>query len=146
MGGRDLGLKALDHPLFADENVHPEVVADQRRRGRDVTTALEVGLAGRPDEELIEYASREGRVVLTHDRDFASLWWKQSPVGIVYLRPGHIRAAMVIELLAAVDAHPRDLSPPFLMTAERRKDRLRVACRTAADRMLADRRRGPSEE
>lgn len=146
MGGRDLGLKALDHPLFADENVHPEVVADQRRRGRDITTALEAGLAGRPDDELIRYAARQGRVVLTHDRDFASLWWKQSEVGIVYLRPGHIRAEMVMELLIAVDAYPRDLSPPFLMTAERRENRLRVACRTAADRVLADRRRKPSRE
>jgi predicted nuclease of predicted toxin-antitoxin system len=124
-------LKPLDHPLLADENIHPEVVMDLRRQGRDVVTVVEGGLLGRPDPELIAFAARAGRVVVTHDRDFASLWWHQSQIGIVYLRPGHIPAAWVIEILAAIDAHDIELAPPFLVTAERRRDRVRIVVRSS---------------
>ncbi len=43
-------------PLLADENIHPEVVAGLRTRGHEVTTVVELGLAGRPDLEILNAA------------------------------------------------------------------------------------------
>jgi hypothetical protein len=39
-------LKALDFPLLADENVHPEVIAFLRKAGLDVESIAEQGKFG----------------------------------------------------------------------------------------------------
>lgn len=53
-----------------DEHVSPAVAAGLRLRGIDVTTAAEAGLGGADDLRHLEYAHREGRVIVTHDRHF----------------------------------------------------------------------------
>lgn len=56
---------------LTDENV-PNLVAQLlRRAGIDVLTANECGLQGRPDEEVLAYAGRDGRCVITSNaKDF----------------------------------------------------------------------------
>jgi uncharacterized protein with PIN domain len=56
-----------------DENVHGAVAEALRRRGIDVTTALDRGLVGAPDEQHLAFARQEERVVVTHDTDFLRL-------------------------------------------------------------------------
>jgi hypothetical protein len=53
-----------------DEHVAIAIAVGLRRRGIDVTTAHAVGLAGADDLKQIEFARREGSVVVTHDYDF----------------------------------------------------------------------------
>src|SRR5690606_18050728 len=53
-----------------DEHVSPAVAEGLRRRGIDVTTTDDVGLKGAYDDEQLAFALREGRVLVTHDRDF----------------------------------------------------------------------------
>jgi hypothetical protein len=55
--------------LYADENLPLPVVEDLRRRGHDVLTALEAGLAGQatPDNVILA-ASSDQRVLLTLNR------------------------------------------------------------------------------
>lgn len=60
-------MRALDRPLLADENISPEVVSALRQQGLDVRSAVEEGLAGRDDAEILRRAHAESRVVLTHD-------------------------------------------------------------------------------
>ncbi|MGD9635119.1 MAG: DUF5615 family PIN-like protein [Pirellulales bacterium] len=53
-----------------DEHVAHAVAAGLRRRGIDVTTTVDAGLLSRPDEEHLEFARRERRVIVTQDSDF----------------------------------------------------------------------------
>lgn len=56
--------------LFADENFPLAVVEALRGLGHEVETALDAGRANRgiPDEEVLAYAHREMRAVLTLNR------------------------------------------------------------------------------
>ena len=84
-----------DARWLTDENIHPDVVAHLRGRGLDVLDVRERGWHGRSDDELLEEAHRQGRVVLTHDGDFGTLalLGRHPVVGIVRIRPGHVRAS-----------------------------------------------------
>ena len=53
-----------------DEHVATAVAVGLRRRGIDLTMPHEVGLSGADDLQHIEFARSEGRVIVTHDRDF----------------------------------------------------------------------------
>jgi predicted nuclease of predicted toxin-antitoxin system len=56
-----------------DESM-PNAVADGlRRRGVDVSTSGDGGLLGASDEEQLNFARREGRVIITRDQDFLRL-------------------------------------------------------------------------
>jgi len=88
-----------------------------RNSGIDIYRVNDIGLAGRPDEEVMERAYSEGRVVLTHDGDFGQLaiQARKALVGILYCRPGHLPAAETASVLdSAFQADP-EVEPPFIM-------------------------------
>jgi predicted nuclease of predicted toxin-antitoxin system len=70
----------------------------------DVRPAEEERLIGRGDSEVLERATAQHRVVVTHDLAFGKVEIRggASFVGIVYLRPGHISAAFVQLEISAV--------------------------------------------
>jgi len=62
--------------LYANENFPRQVVAGLRASGHDVLTTVEAAQANKelPDAEVLEYATRTGRAVLTlNRRDFIRL-------------------------------------------------------------------------
>lgn len=59
--------------LLLDENVAESTVRLCRDLGYDVRYVKEEGWHGREDEELLQVAIAEGRVVLSFDKDFANL-------------------------------------------------------------------------
>lgn len=59
--------------IFADECVYKVTVALLRSWGHDVLTAQDVELAGRPDEEILAYAIKHERVLITIDMDFSNI-------------------------------------------------------------------------
>jgi predicted nuclease of predicted toxin-antitoxin system len=72
---------------LADECVHATVVSEMRKAGHDVLYTAEI--AQRTDDALLaEWAAREGRILLTEDKDFGEIAFLQiRPVGgIVLLR------------------------------------------------------------
>ncbi|MEM9276366.1 MAG: DUF5615 family PIN-like protein [Cyanobacteria bacterium P01_F01_bin.143] len=70
-----------------DENVSNAIAQGLRRRGIDVTTTPEVGLIGASDEEQLQFALSQGRVIFTQDDDFLKLHQKVfSHPGITYCR------------------------------------------------------------
>jgi predicted nuclease of predicted toxin-antitoxin system len=121
----------LDFPLLADENIHPGVVSYLRQQERDVRPIVEEGLFGESDRALLRIAYADGRVVLTHDSDFGTLAVTQDEpfIGIVYLRPGHIRAEFTIQTLRTVAAQPLDVRPPFIIVAEQRAQNVQIRTR-----------------
>ena len=56
--------------LYANENFPLPVVIELRRLGHDVLTIQEMGKAGplMPDESVLDFATSEGRAVLTLNR------------------------------------------------------------------------------
>jgi hypothetical protein len=69
--------------LAVDQNFDARIVAGLRRREPDIGIVLirDAGLAAAPDPLVLEWAAREGLVLLTHDR--ATL------VGVAYDRVMH---------------------------------------------------------
>jgi len=58
--------------LLTNENVSDTVVRTLRERGHDVLSAKE-SMRSQPDEKLLARAQVEGRVLVTHDKDFGEL-------------------------------------------------------------------------
>lgn len=55
--------------FLADEDFNQDIIAALVRRtaGLDITTVQRVGLTGSRDLEILEFAARENRILLTHD-------------------------------------------------------------------------------
>lgn len=64
---------ASTHRFCLDEHVGDAIAEALRRRGIDVVTTREAGLASEPDDVLLTFALQEGRVIVTRDQDFLRL-------------------------------------------------------------------------
>jgi predicted nuclease of predicted toxin-antitoxin system len=125
-------VKPFDFPLLTDENIGPEVAAGLRERGCDVRTVAEEALIGSSDTGVLDRAVKSGRVVVTYDLAFGrtAIATGEPFVGIIYLRPGHISAAFVLEVVDTVIRSSIDVVPPFVLVAERRESAVRVRVRS----------------
>jgi len=56
-----------------DEHVAKSVTEGLRRRGVDVVTVQELGLQAAEDQQHLQRAAQEGRVLVTQDTDFLRL-------------------------------------------------------------------------
>ena len=75
--------------FYTDEHVARAVARGLRQRGADVLTGPEAGLLGASDEEHLERARAEGRVLFTQDDDFLRLHAAGvAHAGIVYATQG----------------------------------------------------------
>jgi hypothetical protein len=56
-------------PLAADENFNGDILRglNRQRPGLDIARIQDAGLSGADDPVILEWAAREGRVLLTHD-------------------------------------------------------------------------------
>ena len=124
-------MKPLDFPLLADESIAPDVVAALTAGGKDIRSIHDEGLTGATDRDILRHANGAGRVVLTHDSDFGRLVFQSAEpfVGVIFLRPGHISASVVLETIAGVGRLDEDVEPPFVLVAERREDTVRIRVR-----------------
>lgn len=125
-------MRPLDFPLLADENVHPDVVRTLAQEGHRITSVLDEGLQGRTDVEVLRHAHAQGRVVLTHDSDFGALVMGSGEpfTGIIYLRPGHISPAFVLEIVGALASVSTDVEAPFIVVAERKQATVKIRIRS----------------
>ncbi len=113
-------MKPFDFPFLADENIHPDLVVFLRQSGVDIDSIAERGDFGLDDENVLKQASKERRVVLTHDRDFGGLALLGAEfIGIIYLRPGHIRPAFTKQTLETIRERAPEIKTPFILVADR---------------------------
>ena len=95
--------------FYTDEHVARAVVRGLRSRGADVSTVADAGLLGASDEEHLERARQEGRVVFTQDADFLRLHSAGLPhAGIVFAAQGMavgevIRGLMLVQQLLSAE-------------------------------------------
>jgi predicted nuclease of predicted toxin-antitoxin system len=86
-----------------DENVSNAIALGLRRRGIDVTTTKEVGLMGASDEEQIEFALTQGRVIFTQDDDFLRMHQAGTThAGITYCRQRSRSIGEIINTLTLI--------------------------------------------
>jgi predicted nuclease of predicted toxin-antitoxin system len=74
--------------ILANENVMASVIAELRQRGHDVLSVKE-SMPSERDEAVLARARAEGRVVVTHDKDFGELAFRAglpASCGIVLFR------------------------------------------------------------
>jgi predicted nuclease of predicted toxin-antitoxin system len=97
-------MKLTEFRLLTDENIAPQAVVFLRDQGFDVWDVKEAGFAATDDVALLVRAVAENRIILTQDSDFGTAFFQLGfqPTGIVYLRPGHVRATETIALLTSL--------------------------------------------
>jgi predicted nuclease of predicted toxin-antitoxin system len=98
-----------------------------------VRTAWDEHLIAHADVHVLEHATSQGRVVVTHDVAFgrSAIRTGTSFVGIIYLRPGHISPAFVLAVIDVLRESTVEVQPPFIVVAERQQFAVRVRARTA---------------
>jgi predicted nuclease of predicted toxin-antitoxin system len=88
--------------LLADESCDFSVVRGLRSAGYDVTSIAE-SLSGAPDEQVIDLARSERRLLITEDKDFGQLVFSAASQnsGVLLVRyPALARSGLVDAMLA----------------------------------------------
>lgn len=104
-----------------DECTGPSVAVWVRARGHDVVSIYDES-PQLPDHDILAFAVREDRVVITNDKDFGELVFRdQRPHrGVVLLRLSHDAVAKKIAALERFFAEqPVDLSRCFVVVTDR---------------------------
>ncbi len=86
-----------------DEHIKSVIARELRLHGIDVTTTVEVKLRTKSDESQLAFASREERVLVTHDDDFLKLAIKnKNHSGIAYCHQTKHSIGKMIETLVLI--------------------------------------------
>jgi predicted nuclease of predicted toxin-antitoxin system len=114
--------------FLADMGLARSTVAFLRAQGHDAVHLRDQGLQRLEDEEIIEKARAEGRVILTHDLDFGRIIAvsRASVPSVVTFRLNDMRPAQVNRYLAEVLAHfAEQLKASALVSVNERGIRVR---------------------
>src|SRR5882724_4240542 len=112
--------------FLTDENIDPQIVVWLRQTGCNVKDIKEEKLSGLTDKVILDIATTESRVVLTHDSDFGKIVFTDYTLqtGIIFLRPGHINAQTHLTSLKAIFDSGPELIFPFILVAENSGDKI----------------------
>lgn len=77
--------------FLVDENISPETAAFLEAQGHSCRSLRRDGPWRLADPEIVALAKREGRIILTHDLDFAQIYYfaEHGQVGVIVLRLRH---------------------------------------------------------
>ena len=101
--------------FVADESMDRQVVDRLRREGYAVGYVVESG-PGASDEDVLELAKREGAILLTADKDFGEMVFRQHRVteGVIFIRLAGQSQERKAEIVAsAVKKHGAELARAF---------------------------------
>jgi predicted nuclease of predicted toxin-antitoxin system len=88
--------------LLFDENLSPRLVSRLSASYPQTEHVELVGLRGRPDLEVWDYAARRGATIVSKDNDFRQLsFLRGQPPKVVWLSVGNAGTEIIAELLAA---------------------------------------------
>jgi len=89
--------------FLVDMPVSPRVAAWLTEEGHDAVHAVDLGLGGAADREILDRAVQEERIVVTADTDFPQLLLSRaSTPGVILFRGGEYSAAEMVDLLRKV--------------------------------------------
>ena len=120
--------------FLADENIHQDITIHLRNQGLNIISIKEIGLIGSDDITILRKSYSENRIIITHDSDFGTLGILSGEpiVGIVYLRPGHIKPIFTINTFNALLEQKIDINAPFLLVAEILESSIKIRIRKLA--------------
>jgi len=89
--------------FFADEGVDKQIVSRLRKEGHDVLYVAE-DIAGTDDEEILSLANKEDRILMTRDKDFGELAYRDKKVhaGIILNRLYELSSERKAEIVSKV--------------------------------------------
>jgi len=105
--------------FLADESVDQQIVDRLRQNGHSVAYVAEMD-PGISNNAVIDLANRERAVLLTADKDFGELVFRQGrlPPGVVLIRLAGLPTTMKADIVASeVNAHATELSAAFAVIA-----------------------------
>ena len=108
--------------LLADENFPADAVVALREAGHDVVW-IRTDSPGIPDNQVLDQAQRERRIVLTFDKDFGELAFRSklpASSGVILFRIGMPSAAHVAEVVTRVIDSREDWVGHFSVVDDRR--------------------------
>jgi len=116
--------------ILADENLHADIVAGLRQAGQDVGFVPHLGLGGRSDRVILEYAESRDMVVISGDKDFGGLiefgtLWGRGKVILLRYRLLRIERASR-DILAVLTAEEAVLQAPGAVVVVLSEGRYRV--------------------
>ncbi|MDY6822750.1 MAG: DUF5615 family PIN-like protein [Thermodesulfobacteriota bacterium] len=116
--------------FLADENIDRQMVERLRRDGHDVLSIAEMD-PGIPDDEVLNMASGKSAILLTADRDFGELVFRQQRItaGVILVRLAGLAPEKKASLLStAIHQHLDDLPETFVVVSP---GRIRIRSRIA---------------
>lgn len=111
--------------ILANENFPGEAVTALRERGHDVVW-VRTNAPGSSDQQVLEHAQAEDRIVITFDKDFGEMAFRQglaASSGIILFRIPTSSPAHVARVAAAVLETRADWAGHFAVVEE---DRIRM--------------------
>ena len=103
--------------FLADESVDRQIVDYLRREGHDVLYVAEME-PGIPDDAVLNLANREGALLLTADKDFGELVFRQGrfALGVILVRLAGLSPVSKGEIVAtAIGQHIEELYGAFVV-------------------------------
>ena len=118
--------------LFLDQDVYGSTRRFLIGLGHDVLTASQAGLATAEDVDLLSFAVREKRILVTRDRDYGALVFRDKAVGgVIYFRvPPPVLEAAHAQLAEVLKTHSEDALRRAFVTVEPGRYRFRVTARS----------------
>ncbi len=107
--------------LLLDENIGARTTQELRRSGFDVVSILESSL-GAADHVVLKRAQKEKRIIITLDRDFGTLIFRDSKrhVGVLFLRLKKENYENITSVIISVlRQHGEKLSGRFTVATEK---------------------------
>ena len=113
--------------FLADENLHGDIIAWLRSKGHDVRAAFET-MRGNADDELLDIARREERILITDDKDFGELVFRRKLAthGVILMRLSDATVAARIARLERAWPTVEMNSPGRFIVINDRKLRIRT--------------------
>jgi predicted nuclease of predicted toxin-antitoxin system len=108
--------------FLADQNLERRVARYLIDEGHDVTIGGINYDAGLPDTAVLDLARREGRILITNDRDFGELIWRQRlpHSGVIFFRMLAATAEQKIARLRLVLQEYADQLDQFIVVSATR--------------------------
>jgi len=103
--------------FIADENIETEIVAVLREMGYETTKVSDL-TPGAEDDEILQEAQHHGCILITNDKDFGELVFRQkrATAGVMLIRMPGLAGAKKAELVKrALEEQPIGLHGSFVV-------------------------------
>lgn len=120
-----------DSKFLLDENIPDAVLVWMANRGIDAVSIVQLRMQATPDDEIIPFAEQNGRIIITQDSDFATEIMRHGlrSIGVIFIRPGHVGANLIIFALQKILESGIKPHVPFILVCAIADGKVKVRLR-----------------